>query len=158
MIVIDGHNLLWAVREIPGGPEVRDEAGLCHVVSRYLRSVGDKGEIVFDGTGPSDKTVFDSISSLDVFFAGLGADADTVIEDKLRASTATREMTVISSDRRLRRAAQSQRATAMKCDEFWRIVKAELSRASAEQEPSAKRRGLSESETDRWLEMFGLDQ
>ena len=158
MIVIDGHNLLWAVQEMAGGPQLRDEVGLCHMISRYLRIVGDRGEIVFDGTGPSDKGVFDSISSLDVFFAGLGSDADTVIEDKIRASTATREMTVISSDRRLRRAAQSGRARAMKADEFWSMVQKELSRKRIEQEPPAKQRGLSESETDQWLEMFGLDQ
>jgi len=159
MIVIDGHNLLWAVDQMPEGrDESRDEVWLCRAISKYLQMVGDRGEIVFDGTGPSDKRVFDNISSLDVFFAGLGTDADTVIEDKIRASSAAREMTVISSDRRLRRAAQSQRATAMKADEFWRNVQRELSRSRVEQEPSAKQRGLSESETDQWLEMFGLDE
>lgn len=158
MIVIDGHNLLWAIHEIADGPEPRDEVALCRIISRYLSAVGDKGEIVFDGTGPSDKRVFDSITGLDVIFAGLGTDADTVIEDKVRASSASREMTVISSDRQLRRAAQSQRAKAVKADEFWRTVQRELSRKHIDREPTAKQTGLSESETDRWLEIFDLDQ
>ncbi len=158
MIVIDGHNLLWAVHALADSPHVSDEVDLCRIISRYLRLVGERGEIVFDGTGPSDKRVFDSISALDVLFAGLGTDADTVIEDKVRASSASREMTVISSDRQLRRAVQSQRATAMKADEFWKVVLKELSQKHVDQEPSAKQQGLSESETDQWLEMFGLDQ
>lgn len=158
MVVIDGHNLLWAVQEMPDSPAVRDEVGLCRIISRYLVAAGEKGEIVFDGTGPSDKSVFDNIRAIDVFFAGLASDADTVIEDKIRASSAAREMTVISSDRRLRRAAQSQRAKAVKADEFWRTVQRELSRKRVDQEPPAKQSGLSEGETDRWLEMFGFDQ
>jgi len=60
---------------------------LCHIVSRYLKLTGQKGEIVFDGTGPPDKIRFDNINNLEISFAGLATDADTVIEDKIRANT-----------------------------------------------------------------------
>ena len=158
MIVIDGHNLLWAVQGSAGSPEVRDEIHLCRLIGRYLERITDAGEIVFDGTGPSDKSDFDNINRLEVRFSGLRNDADSVIERKIEASSATREMTVVSSDRRLRRAAQSRRATAVKSEQFWKTVQIELRRQPTEREPSAKHHGLSESETDQWLEMFGFDQ
>lgn len=158
MIVIDGHNLLWAVQGRADGAGVEDEVALCRLISQYLRSISESGEIVFDGTGPSDKSVFDNISNLDVFFSGLKTEADNIIEDKIAASSATREMMVVSSDRRLRRAAQARRARTIKSEEFWANIQKELSRKKIEREPSAKHHGLSESETDQWLEMFGLEQ
>ena len=157
MIVIDGHNLLWAVQGLADGAGVEDEVALCKLLSKYLRMISENGQIIFDGTGPSDKSIFDNIVNLDVFFSGLKTEADSVIEDKISTSSATREMTVISSDRRLRKAAQARKAKVIKADDFWVSVQKELTRKRGEREPSAKHHGLSESETDRWMEMFDLD-
>ncbi|MHC4533019.1 MAG: hypothetical protein ACYS6K_03625, partial [Planctomycetota bacterium] len=52
---------------------------LCHIIGSYLKLTGQRGEIIFDGTGPPDKSGFDGISNLEVYFAGSGTDADTVI-------------------------------------------------------------------------------
>ncbi|HEC02684.1 MAG TPA: hypothetical protein ENI81_04015, partial [Phycisphaerales bacterium] len=103
-----------------------------------------------------DKSGFDDVGNLEVVFAGLGADADTVIEDKISASTAPKRLTVVSSDRRLRKAALTRKCTSIKSEAFWEDVCRQLSRKRPAQEPAAKRQGLSESETNQWLDAFGL--
>lgn len=157
-VVIDGHNLLHSIEKTSDEFGSITEVRLCHIVGRYLKLVGEKGEIVFDGTGPRDKGRFDNISNLEVFFAGLGQDADAVIEDRIRASTAPRRLTVVSSDRKLRNAARVRKATAMKSEAFWANLQNRLSQRRKIKEPAAKRQGLSESETKQWLKFFGLDQ
>ena len=182
MVIIDGHNLLWSIQK--AGPvrsnPVRSrgrrdrnrrasngasedfksitDLQLCHIVGRYLKLTGGKGEIVFDGTGPPDKSRFDNINNLEVSFAGLATDADTVIEDKIKASTAPKRLTIVSSDRRLRAAARARKATAVKSEVFWTNLQKQLSRGKTIKEPPAKRWGLSESETEQWLKIFDLEQ
>lgn len=183
MLIIDGHNLLHSIQKIspvrsrPGkrrngtskyqrtsngaseGSDLISDVWLCRIISEYLRLTGEKGEIVFDGTGPRDKSEFDDINNLDVFFAGLSTDADTVIEDKIRISTAPRRLTVVSSDRRLQAAARARKATMVKSQIFWNDLCKRLSRRKkTTKEPAAKQLGLTESETEQWLKFFGLRQ
>ena len=158
MIIIDGHNLLWSIQKVDENLESMSDVQLCYIVGRYLKLAGEKGEIIFDGTGPPDKSRFDNISSLEVLFAGLGSDADTVIEDKIKASTAPRRLTVVSSDRRLRNAARARKATAIKSEVFWANLQKQLSRKRTIKEPPAKRLGLTKSETEQWLKFFGIEQ
>jgi len=158
MFIIDGHNLLYSIHKAAEDSESISDVGLCRIVGRYLKQIGQSGAIIFDGTGPRDKSGFDDISNLEVFFAGLGTDTDTVIEDKITASTAPRRLTIVSSDRRLRKAARARKAISVKSEVFWNNIQKQLSRKKAAKEPAAKRRGLSESETKQWLEFFGLEQ
>ena len=157
-IIIDGHNLLHSIQKAEEGFESISDVQLCQAISRYLKLIGEKGQIIFDGTGPPDKGGFDNISNLEVFFAGQGSDADTVIEDKIKINTAPRRLTVVSSDRRLRDAARARKATAVKSQVFWANLQKQLSRKRTIKEPAAKRRGLNESETKQWLKFFGLEQ
>lgn len=157
-VIIDGHNLLWSVRKSSEQFESISDVQLCQIISRYLKLTGEKGEIIFDGTGPPDKSGFNNLSSLEVSFAGLATDCDTVIENKIRASTSPRRLTVVSSDRRLRDVARARKATAIKSELFWKELQKQLSRKRTIREPTAKRRGLSDSETEQWLKFFGLEQ
>ena len=158
MFIIDGHNLLHSICQAGDDSQVISDVQLCRIVGRYLRRIGETGEIVFDGTGPPDKSGFDNISNLEVLFAGIGTDTDTVIEEKIRANTAPKRLSIVSSDRRLRKAAQARKATAIKSETFWNNVQKQLSQKEKTKEPAEKRLGLSESETEQWLEYFGLDQ
>ncbi|KPK40780.1 MAG: hypothetical protein AMJ65_10365 [Phycisphaerae bacterium SG8_4] len=158
MFVIDGYNLRHAIRKAEETSEAIGDLELCMVVSRYLKLIGRGGEMIFDGAGPPDKSSFDSVGNLEVVFAGLGADADTVIEDKISASTSPRRLTVVSSDRRLRKAAQTRRCSSLKSEAFWDNVQKQLNRKRPVREPAAKRQGLSESETDQWLDFLGFKQ
>ena len=158
MFIIDGHNLLHTIYKSEGDSSAISDVGLCRILGRYFTLTGEKCEIIFDGTGPPEKTGFDNIRNLEVFFAGIGTDADTVIEDKICANTAPKRLTIVSSDRRLRTAAQTRKATSMKSDVFWNDVQKQLSRKRPAKEPTEKRQGLNEGETEQWLEFFGLGQ
>ncbi|NIP27305.1 MAG: NYN domain-containing protein [Phycisphaerae bacterium] len=158
MIIIDGHNLLHSIVKLHEDPEPISDVQLCWILSRYMKAIGENGEIVFDGTGPRDKSQFDNIANLEVFFAGLGKDADSIIENKIRANTAPKRLSVVSSDRRLRKTAQARRATAVKSEIFWVNLQKQLKKKKPVKEPKAKRVGLSESETKQWLEIFGIEQ
>jgi predicted RNA-binding protein with PIN domain len=157
LIIIDGYNLLHSIQKTTEEHGSISDVQLCWIVGRYLKQIGEKGEIVFDGTGPPDKSRFDNISNLEVFFSGLASDADTVIEDKIKASTAPKRLRVVSSDRRLRDAARATKAIAVKSEVFWGNLQKQLSRKRTTNEPAAKRRRLSESETEQWLKFFGLE-
>ena len=158
MFFIDGHNLLHSVeKDDPDSGPISD-VRLCHIIGSYLKLTGQSGEIIFDGIGPPDKSGFEDISNLEVFFAGLGTDTDTVIEDKISVNTAPRRLKIVSSDRRLRKAARARKATSIKSEVFWNNMQKQLSRRKAAKEPTEKRRGLSESETRQWLDIFGIEQ
>jgi len=157
--VIDGTNLLRSVESTAGDFDAITDIGLCNTIARYLMLIGQKGQLVFDGTGPSDKSRFENITNLEVSFAGLGVEADDIIEDKIRANTAPRDLTVVSSDRRLRNAACARRAVSVKSDAFWSQLRKELTnKKHIEKEPQAKRSGLTQGETDQWLKFFELDR
>lgn len=156
--LIDGYNLLWAVHKLGDDSESVNDVQMCRIVSRYLKQTGESGEIVFDGIGPPDKSGFDNIDNLEVFFTGVDIDADSVIENKVRANTAPKRLMVVSSDRRLRDAARARRAVALKSENFWERVGKQLRKRRTTKEPQAKRQGLSESETEQWLKIFGLEQ
>jgi len=159
MTIIDGDNLLWALHETVEEREVTTELELCRVLNRYFALVGEPGLVVFDGAGPADRSEFDKIVNPEIVFAGFQHDADSVIEEKIKANTSPRRLTVVSSDRRLRRAAAVQKAAALKSEEFWQQVRKELTRNKPRRrEPEEKRQGLTEGETDKWLEVFGIDQ
>ena len=158
MLIIDGTNLLHAIYNVVGDSESINEIGMCKAISHLLRLTGEKGEVIFDGKGPPDKEGFDNIDYLEVSFSGTGSDADSIIEDKIRASTAPKGLTVVSSDRRLRKAARTRKATSVKSEVFWIDLKKQLSRKATEEEPAAKRQGISTSETKQWLDFFGLEQ
>jgi len=156
-IIIDGYNLLWAITKPGEESEPITDVGLCRILGAYLKAVKEKGWIVFDGVGPPDKSGFDNISNLEVVFAGRAVDADTVIEDKIRASTAPKRLTIVSSDQRLRKASRARKAILIKSEMFWAEVLKQLSRKSKAEEPVEKRMGLTEGETKQWLDYFGLD-
>ncbi len=156
-IIIDGHNLLWMLRRSSNELDSLTDLKLCHIITRYLRLVSEKGHIVFDGTGPKDQRAFDNITNLEVSFSGLGREADEVIEEKILASTDPKRLTVVSSDRRLRAAARAAKASAIKSEAFWSDLNRHLNQPGKNREPSQKQQGLSEGETQQWLKIFGMD-
>ena len=158
MFIIDGHNLLHSILKNEEQFAAISDVELCRAVGEYFRQIGETGEIIFDGTGPPEKTGFENIRGLEVYFAGLGTDTDTIIEDKISASSAPKGLTIVSTDRRLRKAAQVRKATSIRSEAFWSELHKHMSKKRPPKEPQGKRRGLSESETKQWLEFFGFEQ
>ena len=157
--LIDGYNLLRAVQGIEEFSALTD-IQMCRAVSDYLSSVRDHGHVVFDGVGPPDKAAFGGIPGLEVYFSGQSCEADDIIEDKIADNTAPKSLVVVSSDRRIRRAAAKRKAIDIPAGEFWRVLLARLEKQANRPapEPAEKRRGLTEREADLWLDIFDLDQ
>lgn len=155
--VIDGHNLLKAIQKIDEKYHDLDEENLCRMLSKYFSLIGDTAQIVFDGTGPRDKTEFQRINRLEVFFSGPTREADPIIEQKIQANTAPKRLIVVSTDRRLRAAAAKRRAVSLRSENFWQIMTDRLDRPNTPSpEPKGKRHGITDSETDQWLQQFDL--
>ena len=157
MYIIDGYNLLHAIPKVDEEMGLMSEIQLCRILSNFMKVTGQTGEMIFDGTGPNDTSMYDNINRLEVSFAGIGTDTDTIIEDKIRTSSAPKRLIIVSSDRRLRKAARTKRAASVKSEEFWIRVNKQLSKKRPKPEPGAKRHGLSESETKQWLDFFDLE-
>ena len=155
-LLVDGYNLLGRLRKLEEHFEPLDAAGLCRLLSRYLAATRGHGTICFDGTGPRDKSAFLGLGSLEVHFCGSHEEADDQIERRIADCSAPRRLVVVSDDRRVRAAAKRRRAVSVRCDDFMAEVVERLSRRPAAREPSAKRHGVSDAETERWMEVFGF--
>ena len=156
-VIIDGHNLLWAIQNPDEDTFITDTA-MCQVLDTYFGLTHDKAEIIFDGIGPPDKTGFNNISNLEITFSGRNTDCDTIIEQRILDSTAPAHLTIVSTDRKIRDAASARKATSIQSDEFWGMVTKRLSKRKKVKEPAGKRAGLTESETQLWLKTFGLNR
>jgi predicted RNA-binding protein with PIN domain len=157
--LIDGYNLLRAVQKLEEFAALTD-VQLCRAVSDYLSCVRDHGHIVFDGAGPPDKSAFGGIPLLEVYFSGQSCEADDVIEEKIADNSAPKSLVVVSSDRRLRTVAAKRKAKDVSSEFFWQNLLTQLEKQAFRPapEPSEKRHGLTERETDVWLDIFDLEQ
>jgi predicted RNA-binding protein with PIN domain len=157
--LVDGYNLQKQIHKVDPEFETLSDTYLCKILSRYLKAVRDQGQIIFDGIGPPDKTEFENLDNIEVIFTGRNIDADSVIEQKIKANTAPKKLVVVSSDRRLRVAAAKRKAIGIKSEDFWPMVTSQLSRRSKHRaEPRSKHDGLTQSETDVWCDFFGLQE
>jgi len=155
-IIIDGYNLLRWVQSIDSVYADLDEAPLCRMISQYLIRTRSYAQVIFDGLGPPDKRELANIPNMEVYFSGPDREADEIIEDKILESSAPKGLVIVSSDRRIRAAAQRRKATAVKADYFWLSLIEQLDKKAPTPEPKEKRNGISETEADLWLNEFGL--
>ncbi len=156
--LIDGNNLIFAL--IEAGPEV-DRVGLCELLARLV-DAGEKVRVVFDGPAPqhpADLRIAESGVAAS-FCPGRAADGEII--DWIAADSAPRLLTVVSSDREIRRAASRRKCKCMNSDEFARAL-SQIQRvpgqgdSDCKGEPSEKRDGLTSDQISSWLTEFGLD-
>ena len=121
-LIIDGYNLLFSIQKNCETFHSITDFQLCQIISRYLNIINETGEIVFDGIGPPDKSPFFNINNPEVIFVGPSTDADSVIEIKIQASSTPRRLIVVSSDRRIRKAAKARKVIDIKSENFWKTV------------------------------------
>lgn len=156
-VLIDGYNLLQAILKIDEDMISLDEVGLSRTISQYLTRVRDHGHIFFDGIGPPDKTDLGGLENLEVYFSGPNLEADDMIEDKIADNTAPKRLIVVSTDRRIRAAARKRKAVSVRSELFWPTVVAQLDKQMPTKEPKEKRQGITDGETDQWMDLFGIE-
>ncbi|MBW8017160.1 MAG: hypothetical protein FVQ82_13320 [Planctomycetes bacterium] len=155
-IIIDGYNLLRWVQGIEEYQSL-DEASLCRIVSEYLVRVRTFAQVIFDGIGPPDKSELGGIDNLEVFFSGENLEADDIIEEKIEEYSAPKNMVVVSTDRRIRAAANKRKSISVTSDIFWLSMIEQLDKKKPTPMPKEKRQGITESETDAWMDEFDLE-
>jgi len=156
MLIVDTYNVLHVTGVLPpglAGPEVDDLAGLIDA-SRFS---GRRALLVCDGSGEG-RTVF----GCQVVFAGPGRDADTLIARLVARWRHGRTLTVVSSDREVKRGAERVGARVVGSGEFLRQL-------TEDSEAGSRRRGrestggnggregrLTGAEIGWWLMEFGV--
>lgn len=156
--LIDGHNLLYAARGYDEQFWNFTEDDLCKVLNEFFRRINTRALVVFDGTGPRDKRPYARFPMLDVSFSGLDFEADDILIREVEEDTAPKRLVVVSADRRIRTVAEKRKSVSLPSFDFWHIVLLELEKPFKKKaEPKEKIQGLSESETDRWMKLFGFD-
>ncbi len=123
--LIDGYNLMYAAGALDGR-EIRRES-FHRKRRRFLSDLADalgpercrETTVVLDAsTPPADFPLETVYQGLNLIFALGDENADARIETLIAAHSAPKSLTVVSSDRRIRRAAQRRRARTLGADEF----------------------------------------
>lgn len=167
--LIDGYNLMHAVVLLPGGRLTAQ--GLRTMRQRFLNELAARlgpeqaGQttVVFDSSAaPAGLPRELRHKGITVQFAAPDEEADGRIEDLIACHTAPKQLTVVSTDHRIRLAAKRRRAKVQTSDTFWSTLqdrphwlrpgKAEASRSAVEPE-----RPEAPTDEDRafWLQEFG---
>jgi hypothetical protein len=157
-VLIDGNNLLHAVRALEDPERLFGRFMLCEVLGRWARRYGERVHVVFDGPEPAAELREQlGHANIELSFSG-GQTADDLIHNLLESNSAARRLLVVSSDHAVQRAAKRRRARPQKSDDFWITVKRDLKRPNSPKavEPEEKRRGLNSTATETWLEEFGF--
>ncbi|MGA2064717.1 MAG: NYN domain-containing protein [Thermoguttaceae bacterium] len=163
-LLIDGYNVLNVVGILGGGqgPGGLERARLA--LLNFLAESLDPPEVsrttvVFDAReaprGLPRQTLHRGIT---VRFAPADQEADTVIEELIRADSAPRRLTVVSSDRAIQRAARRRRARAVASDAWYAEVvrrRRERHQASADA-PDRPALPLLQEDVEYWVRQFGL--
>ncbi len=163
MWVIDGYNVIFAKRD-PGermdSRELeRERDALVSLVTRFLAVRSGRAVIVFDGTrstsaGRSTSRPGDRV---EVIFSNPGNRADDTIVGIVMHTKGPGGVTVVSSDLEIAHAVAKLGASCIEAAEFLRETEAALrrSRGRPDDEPIEKTRGISPSEVDGWMKIFG---
>jgi hypothetical protein len=153
-VLIDGNNLLFA---LSGAGCDLERQGLARLLSRVLARQ-ERVHVVFDGPPPSgplaDPVVAEGVR---VTFSGKGP-ADGIIIKLIAADSAPRQLTVVSTDHEIRRAAHRRRCKIALSEEFARLL-LHAQRAGEKPKPGEEEKkpdGLSPEQVQKWLDEFGL--
>lgn len=185
MLVVDVSNVLQATGVLPAhlaGPDLPDLARLI-AISRYRTR---RAVLVCDGRAPgsaglpytddppghdwpsSDAAPLPAptnlapdgreIAGMDVLYAGAGREADDVIELLIARDSAPRRLLVVSTDRRLVRAARRRRAQSLTSQQFLAQLAHDAEKPSARALPGfATQVPLNPYDVAYWLAAFGYD-
>lgn len=164
--VIDGYNLIyelgWLTRRnrAAGALERARERLLSFLVNSLDEKTAASTTVVFDAAKlPPDAARVQQRGPVRVLFADRYSEADALIEELIRESGTPKELTVVSSDRRLIMAAKRRRATPLRSEEWYQQVvqaREERSLKQVSQQDLTKRgdSSIPPEELDFWLKKF----
>ena len=149
LYLIDGHNLIpkLGLRL----DSLDDEEQLIPRLQEFCRLRRAQAEVYFDGAPPGQMPTRKA-GAVTAYFVRKGSSADAAIEARLtRLGKAAKNWTVVSSDRRVQRAAGAAHAGVLSSEDFTR----EMSKAQARGGSSLKNdTTLAPDEVEEWLDIF----
>jgi len=148
--LIDGHNLIpkMGLRL----DSFDDELALVKRLQEFCRLSRKTVEIYFDGAPPGQDGTH-KYGTVKAHFVRLGTTADTAIKLRLKKMGASaKNWVVVSSDRQVQAEGRSARAQVVSSEDFARLVSDTL---QAGPPASDHQTGMSDSELDEWLKLFG---
>jgi predicted RNA-binding protein with PIN domain len=165
-LLIDGYNLMHAAgvlgRGTGRGSLERSREALLNVLAESIpENELARTTIVFDARDPpwglSRKV---DHRGMTIYFASRHEDADSMIEELIKANSTPKKLTVVSSDHRLHRAAKRRKAIAVDSDRWFRdLMQARLERSTQPSSESVKPEGpFSPGEVEFWLKQFAIDR
>lgn len=150
--LIDGHNLIPKVGLSLNTPD--DEAELLARLQRFCRLHRAHAEVYFDGAPPGQAGIR-RLGLVTAHFVHQDLSADAAIEAHLiKLGARAREWTVVSSDRRIRRAAQEAHATLLTSEEFARQIAISVESKPKPVSSPKNDTPLSPQEVEEWLRIF----
>jgi predicted RNA-binding protein with PIN domain len=158
--VIDGYNLLHAMGLLHGrvGPKGLEKArlGLLGLLRAVYGEESTAVTVVFDAAhappGVPEEVEYQGIH---IRFAVQQEQADDLIEKLIRLDSAPRQLTVVSDDHRIQRAAHRRHCTVSGCAQYLEWLE-QRRRDRRRESPQVDRKPehLSEEETRHWLHEF----
>ncbi|MDP7205446.1 MAG: NYN domain-containing protein, partial [Pirellulaceae bacterium] len=100
--------------------------------------------------------IYDS-QGLTIHFSRDHENADALLEEYITANDAPRQLTVVSSDHRVQRAASRRRATAIDSDTWYRAINQHQGAKQNTESPKPDA-PLNEVQVEQWLRFFGENQ
>ncbi len=156
-LIIDCYNVLHADKPMPLAG--LGEASLC---SLLMDSPWARGgvTVVCDGAPKPHSPDPRDVEPVELLFSGAGRSADDVIIGLIDVASAPRRLTVVSSDRTIRKAARRRRARDVTAEAFLEKLAHVLRQggASGAIAPGKPSIGpLPDNHVERWLDWFGID-
>jgi len=160
LFLIDGYNLLHAMGLVAkhAGPDGLEWARrrLLSFLRNAFPDDATSVTVVFDAAkSPKGFVAEHDYEGIHVLFAVHHDEADDLIELLIRKSTAPKDLTVVSDDHRIQRAARRRQCAVSGCAEFldWLMEHRRLrpQRPGEATKPDV----LSENEKEHWLREFG---
>ena len=163
-LIIDGYNLVHVTgivgpESLPGTLE-RSRNGLLQFLAQAIDEPTRAGTtIVFDAmNAPPGLPRSFVFRDMTILFAPRSEDADTLIENLIQAHHSPRQLTVVSSDHRIQRAARRRRAVPTDSDRWYAAMERQrrTNPASQQVKDVKPRSPLSSAEVQSWLDEFGV--
>ncbi|QNN23763.1 hypothetical protein HED60_16295 [Planctomycetales bacterium ZRK34] len=155
-LILDAYNVLHCTHVLPLRYASINTLQLAAMLDRCNFDRG-RMVIVCDGRPkPDELDPRIDVGRVEIIHSGAATDADTIIEQLIETETGPRDLTVVSNDHRIQRAARRRRATAMASEAFLRKLVSRFDRYAARKLDKTK--PDLDADADTWMRKFGIDE